>query len=176
MRSILLTLLAAMSLLLGAPASAQGARGVYAITDVTVVPMDRERLLPGRTVIVRDGRIETIGPARSARIPAGAIRIEGRGRYLMPGLAEMHAHVPGGADPQWAQDVLFLYAANGITFARGMLGAPAHLELRSRLGRGRAHRTPASTRPAPPSTAIRWPVPRTGGGWSPSRRRPATIS
>jgi hypothetical protein len=136
MRSILLTLLAAMSLLLGAPASAQGARGVYAITDVTVVPMDRERLLPGRTVIVRDGRIETIGPARSARIPAGAIRIEGRGRYLMPGLAEMHAHVPGGADPQWAQDVLFLYAANGITFARGMLGAPAHLELRSRLGRG----------------------------------------
>jgi hypothetical protein len=136
MRSILLTLLAAMSLLLGAPASAQGARGVYAITDVTVVPMDRERLLPGRTVIVRDGRIEAIGPARSARIPAGAIRIEGRGRYLMPGLAEMHAHVPGGADPQWAEDVLFLYAANGITFARGMLGAPAHLELRSRLERG----------------------------------------
>jgi hypothetical protein len=136
MRSILLTLLAAMSLLLGAPASAQGARGVYAITHVTVVPMDRERLLPGRTVIVRDGRIESVGLARSARIPAGAIRIEGRGRYLMPGLAEMHAHVPGGADPQWAEDVLFLYAANGITFARGMLGAPAHLELRSKLERG----------------------------------------
>jgi hypothetical protein len=136
MRSFLLTLLTVVSLLVGGPAAAQPALGVYAITDVTVVPMDRERLLPGRTVIVRDGRIESVGPARSARIPAGAIRIEGRGRYLMPGLAEMHAHVPGGADPQWAEDVLFLYAANGITFARGMLGAPAHLQLRSRLERG----------------------------------------
>lgn len=136
MRLILLTLLAACSLLFGAAATAQAKRGVYAITDVTVVPMDRERLLPGRTVIVRNGRIETVGPARSTRIPAGAIRIEGRGRYLMPGLAEMHAHVPAGNDPQWTDDVLFLYAANGITFARGMLGAPAHLELRSKLGRG----------------------------------------
>ncbi len=136
MRSILTTLLAAFALLLGAPAAAQGPRGVYAITDVTVVPMDRERLLPKRTVIVRDGRIEAIGAARSTRVPAGAVRIDGRNRFLMPGLAEMHAHVPGGADPQWTKDVLFLYAANGITFARGMLGAPAHLELRSKLERG----------------------------------------
>ena len=122
--------------MLGAPACAQARPGVYAITDVTVVPMDRERLLPGRTVIVRDGRIAAVGPARSTRVPAGAIQIEGRGRYLMPGLAEMHAHVPAGNDPQWTKDVLFLYAANGITFARGMLGAPAHLELRSKLERG----------------------------------------
>jgi imidazolonepropionase-like amidohydrolase len=136
MRSILTTLLAAFALALGAPAAAQSGRGVYAFTGVTVVPMDRERLLPGRTVIVRDGRIETVGPARSTPVPAGAIRIDGRNRYLMPGLAEMHAHVPAGNDPQWTKDVLFLYAANGITFARGMLGAPAHLELRSRLERG----------------------------------------
>ncbi|MGA9583357.1 MAG: amidohydrolase family protein [Allosphingosinicella sp.] len=136
MRSILLTLLAALSPLLGGAASAQAVRPVYAITDVTVVPMDRERLLPGRTVIVRDGRIAAVGPARSTRVPSGAVRINGRGRYLMPGLAEMHAHVPAGSDPQWTEDVLFLYAANGITFARGMLGAPAHLELRSKLERG----------------------------------------
>lgn len=136
MRSILLTLLSALSLLLGAPACGQTRPGLYAFTDVTVVPMDRERLLPGQTVIVRDGRIESVEPARSARIPDGAIRIDGRGRYLMPGLAEMHAHVPAGADAQWTRDVLFLYAANGITFARGMLGAPAHLELRSKLEQG----------------------------------------
>ncbi len=136
MRSILLTLLAAFSLLAGAPACAQTQRAVYAFTDVTIVPMDRERLLPGRTVIVRDGRIASVGPARSTRIPAGAVRIDGRNRFLMPGLAEMHAHVPAGADPQWTKDVLFLYAANGITFARGMLGAPAHLELRSKLESG----------------------------------------
>ena len=127
MRSILLTLLAAVSLLLGAPACAQAPLGLYAFTDVTVVPMDRERLLSGRTVIVRGGRIESIGPAGSTRIPAGAIRIDGRGRFLMPGLAEMHAHVPAGNDPQWTKDVLFLYAANGITFARGMLGRAASI-------------------------------------------------
>lgn len=136
MRSILPTLLAAISLLLSVPACAQTKRQVYAITDVTVVPMDRERLLRRHTVIVRDGRIAAVGPARSTQIPPGAVRIDGRNRYLMPGLAEMHAHVPAGNDPQWTRDVLFLYAANGITFARGMLGAPAHLELRSRLERG----------------------------------------
>jgi len=111
--------------------------GSYVITDVTVVPMDSKRLLPGQTVIVRDGRIQSIGPSARIRVPAGAVRIEGRGRYLMPGLAEMHAHVP--PDPkqaQWTEDVLFLYAANGITFARSMLGAPHHLELRAKAARG----------------------------------------
>ncbi|HEV2079627.1 MAG TPA: amidohydrolase family protein, partial [Allosphingosinicella sp.] len=82
-------------------------------------------------------RIQSIGPAARTRIPAGAVRIEGRGRYLMPGLSEMHAHVPPNpADVQWTQDVLFLYAANGITFARSMLGAPHHLDLRARAERG----------------------------------------
>ncbi|HEY0625337.1 MAG TPA: amidohydrolase family protein [Allosphingosinicella sp.] len=118
------------------PAAAQ-TQSVYAITDVTVVPMDRERLIPGQTVIVRNGRIERIGPAGSISVPAGAVRVEGRGRYLMPGLAEMHAHVPPNpADVQWTEDVLFLYAANGVTFARSMLGAPHHLELRAKAERG----------------------------------------
>lgn len=132
---LLLAIIAA--LLLPFPAKAQPPRGTYAITDVTVVPMDRERLVRRQTVIVREGRIVTIGPARSTPIPRGAVRIPGRGRYLMPGLAEMHAHVPPGpADVQWTEDVLFLYAANGITFARSMLGAPHHLELRARAERG----------------------------------------
>ena len=124
-----------LAMLLAVPAAAK--QGVYAITNVTVVPMDRERLIPGQTVIVRDGRIASISPAGRARIPAGATRIEGRGRYLMPGLAEMHAHVPPNpAETQWTEDVLFLYAANGITFARSMLGAPHHLELRAKAERG----------------------------------------
>jgi imidazolonepropionase-like amidohydrolase len=111
--------------------------GVYAITDVTVVPMDRERLIRGQTVIIRGGRIEQIGAANRVRVPAGATRIEGRGRFLMPGLSEMHAHVPPNPkEAQWAEDVLFLYAANGITFARSMLGAPHHRDLRAQAERG----------------------------------------
>jgi imidazolonepropionase-like amidohydrolase len=137
MRSIFTALAAAVAAIFSPPCAAQTPQRLYAITDVTVVPMDRERLIPGQTVIVRDGRIEAVGPAARARIPAGATRIEGRGRYLMPGLAEMHAHVPPNpTETQWTEDVLFLYAANGITFARSMLGAPHHLELRARAERG----------------------------------------
>ena len=131
----LIPLLIALAALLVAPAAAV-ARD-YAFTNVTVVPMDRERLLPGQTVIVRGGRIEAIGPAGRTRAPRGATVIDGRGRYLMPGLAEMHAHIPpGNDDTQAIADVLFLYAANGVTFARGMLGAPHHLELRAKAARG----------------------------------------
>jgi imidazolonepropionase-like amidohydrolase len=135
MRSLLIALLAAFVFALGTPAAA-AVEAVYAITDVTVVPMDRERTIPAQTVIVRDGRIAAMGPAARTKVPAGAIRIDGRGRFLMPGLAEMHAHVPQDVDGQWAKDVLFLYAANGVTFARGMLGAPGHLDLRAKLARG----------------------------------------
>src|SRR5690625_345707 len=70
-------------------------------------------------------------------IPEGATLIDGTGRYLIPGLAEMHAHIPSSREGVEAMErVLFLYAANGATAARGMLGHPAHLELRARAARG----------------------------------------
>jgi imidazolonepropionase-like amidohydrolase len=121
-----------------APTRATTAQPVVAFTDVTVIPMDRDRVIAGQTVIVHDDRTEAIGPARRTGIPAGAIRIDGRGKYLMPGLAEMHAHVlsaqaPGNADERLNRDIFFLYVANGITTIRAMLGAPNQLVLRDRL-------------------------------------------
>jgi imidazolonepropionase-like amidohydrolase len=113
-------------------------RGTFAFVDVTVIPMDRERTLDRMTVVVRDGCIAAIGPTHETAVPAGAARIDGRGKYLMPGLAEMHAHIPsprnGAMD--YAHEVLFLYVANGITTIRGMLGHPAHLTLREQVARG----------------------------------------
>lgn len=108
-----------------------------AITNVTVLPMDRERTLTDQTVIIRDGRIAAVGSAAATAVPAGATRIDGRGKFLMPGLAEMHAHVPPGSptDEQLA-DILFLYVANGITTIRGMLGAPYQIALKSRIASG----------------------------------------
>jgi hypothetical protein len=138
MKSAFFALWGAIAALFAQTASAQQpATSLYAITNVTVVPMDRERRVQGQTVIIRDGRIEAIGPVSATKVPAGATRLEGRGRYLMPGLAEMHAHVPPNpAAAQWTEDVLFLYAANGITFVRSMLGAPHHLALRAKAERG----------------------------------------
>lgn len=102
-----------------------------AFVDVNVVPMDRERVLERQTVIVRNGRIAAMGPVGRTAVPAGAQRVDGRGKFLMPGLAEMHAHIPPPqAGAQVVERTLFLYLANGITTIRGMLGHPGHLELR----------------------------------------------
>jgi imidazolonepropionase-like amidohydrolase len=119
----------------GTPAP-DAATTVSAVVNVTVVPMDGEHVLERQTVIVRDGRIAAIGPVDHTPVPTGAQRIEGRGGFLMPGLAEMHAHIPGPQDPRFQEDVLFMYAANGVTLVRGMLGHPTHLELRERTARG----------------------------------------
>lgn len=128
---------AAAALAVAVPSGAQEPPTVVAFTNVNVVPMDRERVLADQTVVVRDGRIAEIGPAARVRVPDDALRIDGRGRYLAPGVAEMHAHIPGGnASPAWVERVLFLYLANGVTTIRGMLGGPSHLTLRDRAARG----------------------------------------
>jgi imidazolonepropionase-like amidohydrolase len=116
-------------------ASSATAQEATAFRNVTVVPMDSERVLEAQTVVVRGERIESVGAASSVQVPSGARVIDGNGRFLVPGLAEMHAHVPQGSDQRYVEEVLFLYVANGVTTARGMLGAPAHLELRERLAR-----------------------------------------
>lgn len=107
------------------------------VRNVNVVPMDEEIVLENRTVLIEAGLISAISSDGDIEAPATARVIDGSGKYVMPGLSEMHAHVPGGeADPQYHEDILFLYLANGVTLARGMLGHPVHLELRDRLARG----------------------------------------
>ena len=119
------------------PAQASNSGEAIAFVGANVIPMDRERILENQTVIVRDGRIVEVGPASSMRVPSGARRIEARGKYLLPGLAEMHGHIPPpNAPAAFIENVLFLYVANGITTVRGMLGAPNQLELRDKARSG----------------------------------------
>jgi len=75
-------------------------------TDVNVVPMDRERVIARTTVIVTDGVVASIG--RMAKLPAGTRVIDGKGAWLVPGLADMHNHVT-------SRDDLSLLLANGVT-------------------------------------------------------------
>lgn len=127
----------AAAALCGLAARGAEAPAVTVFRNVAVLPMDSPtpRTLLNRTVIVRGERIATIGAVESTPVPAGARVIDGTGRVLIPGLAEMHAHVPGAADARHLEEVLFLYVANGVTTARGMLGEPSHLPLRDRLRR-----------------------------------------
>lgn len=118
-------------------AQAPGAPEAAAFVGVTIIPMDQDRALRDQTVVVQHGRIAAIGPAATTPVPAGATRIDAHDKYLIPGLAEMHAHIPAqqqGLD--YTERVLFLYVANGITTIRGMLGQSAHLELRRRVETG----------------------------------------
>lgn len=123
------------------PAAAQevppsgSAPGDVAFVGVTVVPMDSERIIANQTVVVSDGVISAIGPVASTPVPSGAVRVDGAGKFLMPGLAEMHGHVP--AQPgQFQEDVLFLYVAAGATTVRGMQGHPNHFAMRERVRSG----------------------------------------
>jgi imidazolonepropionase-like amidohydrolase len=123
----------------GSAAAAQAggrATETVAFVGANVIPMDSERVLENQVVIVRDGRIVSVAPAGTAAIPEGALRIDGVGRWLIPGLAEMHGHVPGPDDPGYAENVLFLYIANGVTTVRNMAGHPSHPALRDRIARG----------------------------------------
>ena len=101
---------------------------------VNVIPMDSERILTDQTVIIRDNKIVAIGPKLKYNKEAYVINSDGR--YLIPGLAEMHAHVPPIDDLAPMKDVLLLFAMNGITTIRGMLGHPKHLELREMINKG----------------------------------------
>ncbi len=115
------------SLLLAAPQESGPAP--LAIEHVSVVPMDREVVLADQTVVVSAGRITALGPAAKVSVPEGAQRIDGHGRYLMPGLADMHVHV-------WDENDLYLFVANGVTTVRNMFGAPLQLDWRARIERG----------------------------------------
>jgi imidazolonepropionase-like amidohydrolase len=114
-----------LSLALGLPALAE----TTVFRNVNVVSMTSPKVLAKQTVVVTDGRITQV--AKSAKVPKDATVVDGTGKYLMPGLAEMHGHVPPmNAPNNQTADVLFLYVANGITTVRGMLGHPGQLALR----------------------------------------------
>jgi imidazolonepropionase-like amidohydrolase len=100
-----------------------------AFVDVEVVPLDSERVLSDQTVIVDGDRIVAIGPAAKTPAPRGARIIDGRGKYLMPGLMDMHVHLASEAD-------LDLFVARGVTTVRNMWGTPMHLVLRERVAKG----------------------------------------
>jgi imidazolonepropionase-like amidohydrolase len=140
-RAFAFVLVAALSACITRPVDDTGAEGqlaltgdVLAFTNVSVIPMDTERVLTGQTVIVNNGRI--VAMSSTLRPPAGARVVDGSGRYLVPGIAEMHAHIPPpNAGAELIERTLFLYVAAGVTTIRGMLGNPGHLELRERAAR-----------------------------------------
>ena len=100
------------------------------IKDVHVLTMETDRILENQTVVIENGLIQWIGPDNESSYPDNSTVVEGN-YYVMPGLAEMHAHIPSSNQGREAmENTLVLYLTQGLTTIRGMLGDPAHLELR----------------------------------------------
>src|ERR1700712_4754323 len=100
----------------------------FVFKAVNVIPMDQERVLENQTV-VKDGKNPALGNEGTVKFSKNAVVVDAKGKFLTPGWAEIHAHVPPIDDIEPMKDVLILYLANGITTIRGMLGHPKHLEL-----------------------------------------------
>ena len=113
------------------PGSAQ----TVAFTNVNVIPMDRERVLANQTVVIKNGLIVEIGGAKKVKLPKDAVRVDGTGKYLIPGLADMHTHLLSDANEypkSIGPDELRVMVANGVTTVRFMIGTPELLALRTR--------------------------------------------
>ncbi len=134
MKKIILLLVVSISLSAYSQQLVDSRQREIVFTAVNVVPMDSEKLIENSMVIVKDGKVTAIG--KKLKYAKDALVIDAKGKYLMPGLAEMHAHVPPNENLESHKEVLFLFAANGITTIRGMLGHPKHLELRTMINSG----------------------------------------
>lgn len=120
-------------------AAAQAPGTPVAIRHVTVIDGTGAAPLPDATVIIRGRIIESIGPSRSAKVPAGTRVIEGAGRYLIPGLIDTHMHIAAVAGTPQIERILRMTLAQGITGLRDASGVGherALVELRGRIERG----------------------------------------
>jgi hypothetical protein len=90
---------------------------MLAFKDVNLLPMTEEGVIENQTVLVDGTKIIEIGPANEVVIPEKAKIIDGKGAYLMPGLADMHVHI---LRDKWPVSQLKLYLANGVTTIRSL--------------------------------------------------------
>ncbi|MEO8223525.1 MAG: amidohydrolase family protein [Gammaproteobacteria bacterium] len=106
------------------------AQDTTALVHVNVIPMDRERLLMRRTLIIAGGKILALGHSDSVKVPPGIRTIDGGDSvFVLPGLADMHSHI------RYEND-LALLLANGVTTTRNMRGTAFQLTLRRRIADG----------------------------------------
>jgi cytosine/adenosine deaminase-related metal-dependent hydrolase len=127
----------ALAVILGTACAAPAAPSdTLVIEHVAVIPMDRERVLEDQTVVIVGETIVSLG--RGLPTPADARRIDGRGKWLMPGLADMHAHLLADENiaDEFQADELALILANGVTTMRDPIGKPSLLALRAAVARG----------------------------------------
>ncbi len=112
----------------GAPSRAATAREELVLNHVTVVDVRTGRLARDRAVVIADGRVVEVVAAGGIRPAKGVRIVDERGRFVVPGFNDMHAHNLNTDNPETS---LPLMLANGVTGFRQMAGAPALLAARA---------------------------------------------
>lgn len=108
-----------------------------AFVNVNAIPMVDDAVHENWTVLVEGDRITMAGPSEEVDVPTDALQIDAAGQYLIPGLAEMHGHLPSVDEPrQYIEDLLFLFVSEGVTTVRGLQGSPGQLELKDEANSG----------------------------------------
>lgn len=111
---------------------------VYAIQNVSVIPMDREGILSYQTVLIENGLITHVDNSSKIKIPKNSTIVDGTGKYLMPGLMDMHMHFfyEQGLDKSFLDEELKLMLAKGLTTVRIMCGDPEYLNAKNNVATG----------------------------------------
>ena len=102
------------------------------IKDIAIIDVNNGTILDKKHIVIDSGKIKNIldSVENSNQF---SLQIDGTGKFAIPGLAEMHAHIPQPPTSQKRiEEILFLYLSNGITTIRGMLGHASHLDLREK--------------------------------------------
>lgn len=90
---------------------------IYAFKNVNLIPMTSDKVLKNQTILAKGDRIYKIGAVSSVDIPNDAHVIDGTGKYLIPGLADMHVHL---ISKEWETPEPNMYLANGVTTIRDL--------------------------------------------------------
>jgi imidazolonepropionase-like amidohydrolase len=111
----------------------------FAITHVTVIDATGAPPQPDMTVFLADEQIAAIEPSRYVFIPRKTKTLDATGKFLIPGLVDMHAHLTGAGEPTGSREfILPLLLANGITTVRDMGGdLESLLKLRKEIEEGK---------------------------------------
>jgi hypothetical protein len=131
----------------------------FIIKNVTVIPMNTEVVLPHQTVVIRNGKIIQMADQDKIKVAKDAVLINGKDKFLMPGLFDMHVHFfyEQGEHVNTSETELKVMLANGLTTVRIMAGHPAYLEAKDNVKNGKWPGPELFI--ASPQLAGRWPWP-----------------
>ncbi|HEY6033691.1 MAG TPA: amidohydrolase family protein [Kofleriaceae bacterium] len=106
------------------------AKKIIAFVDVTVIPMETPEPLQHQVVLVEGNSIVKVAPVADVQLPLEAERVDGRGKFLIPGLHDMHVHLDN------TKGMLALFVASGVTTVRNMAGGMRTIALRDKIAKG----------------------------------------